>query len=114
MEFDKELYDKRALIKAAYAFTDRAYIHLSQTKSAWCASWAPKDGGVLEPGAFENEMIVQQLRLQLVRDSSDIRKILLGRAMASTLMEMPADQTVSNLRAEDPGEAEDILKGWFD
>ena len=28
MRFSKELYSKVALIKAAYNFTDRAYVHL--------------------------------------------------------------------------------------
>lgn len=114
MEFDKTLYDKRALIKAAYAFTDRVYIHLAQTQKAWCVSWTPKDGCEPKPEEFENELIVQQLRLQLVQDSGEIRKILLGRAMASTLVERPAARPSPAIETKESGDTEDILKGWFE
>lgn len=114
MEFEKALYDKRALIKAAYAFTDRVYIHLSQTEKTWRVSWTPKAEQKLRQEEFENELIVQQLRLQLVQDNEDIRKILLGRAMASTIVEMPEGQAVPQIRAGERSNQEDILKDWFE
>lgn len=33
LKYNKELYSKIALIKAAYNFTDRAYVHLDADKN---------------------------------------------------------------------------------
>ncbi|MBQ2952432.1 MAG: His-Xaa-Ser system protein HxsD [Clostridia bacterium] len=111
MRFDKEIYEKPALMKAAYSFIDRVYIHLAQSESEWIVSWKSKEGSDLAPDEFENALVQQQLRLQLIRESDDVRRILLGRAMASTLIEKP--KVISpNVIGENA--ANDILRGWFD
>lgn len=111
LELDKALYDRRALLKAVYRFTDRAYIHLSQDDSRWLVSWRTKEGKHVDAGELENELIAQTLRLQLLEESGDLRKILLARAMASTVIE---EETVSLESEEDTKEDADILRGWFD
>lgn len=111
LELDKALYDQRALLKAAYRFTDRAYIHLSQDDSQWLVSWRAKEGKHVDAGELENELLAQTLRLQLLEESGDLRKILLARAMASTVIE---EETVSSEPEEDDCEEPDILRGWFD
>ena len=42
MKFRKELYPKIALIKAAYNFTDEAYVHLDADDEYYYVSLAPK------------------------------------------------------------------------
>lgn len=115
LTFDKALYDKRALLKTAYQFTDRAYVHLSQTQMQWRVSWIPKANCAVAPEEFENELIHQALRLQLAQESADIRRVLLARAMASTLIELPAEEKVEPDAARTSDEeAREILKGWYE
>ena len=37
---NKEIYSREALLKAAYTFTDHAYLHLSQDKDNWIISFS--------------------------------------------------------------------------
>ncbi len=45
--FDKRLYSKEALMKAAYRFTDMFYIHLSIQGDNYIVSLLPKHSGKL-------------------------------------------------------------------
>lgn len=38
LAFSKGLYEKSALLKAAYSFTEVAYLHLSQDDKNWYVS----------------------------------------------------------------------------
>lgn len=112
LRFDKGIYDRRALLKAAFRFTDRCYIHLQQDQAQWIVSWREKDGASVDSREFENELIAQNLRLQLLEESADLRKILLARAMASTVIQevpVPSDESSSVMQDESQ-----ILRGWFD
>lgn len=111
MRFDKEIYEKPVLLKAAYSFIDRVYIHLSQCEAEWVVSWKPKEGYSLSPDEFENELVQQQLRFHLIKENDDIRRILLGRAMASTLVEKPKETTPVVVGDH---AANEVLRGWFD
>lgn len=112
LRFDKSVYDRRALLKAAFRFTDRCYIHLQQDEAQWIVSWREKDGAAVDSGEFENELIAQSLRLQLLEESAELRKILLARAMASTVIqEVPVPSGESGSAGQDEVQ---ILRGWFD
>ena len=87
IKLDKNIYSKDVLLKTAYAFTDKAYLHLSQDAENWIIHWTNKDNAGVSEQDFENEMIAQQLRESLLLKSSDIRKLILARAYASTLIE---------------------------
>ena len=111
---DRKIYTKNALLKTAFSFTDHAYLHLSQDPDSWIIQWTNKEGEEVSPLEFENELIQQQIREGLLEQSADIRKILLARAFASTIIESPAlpeEQTAVDGNAE---EESSILKGWFD
>lgn len=111
MRFDKAIYEKQVLLKTAYSFIDRVYIHLSQSETEWIVSWKLKGNCRIAPDEFENELIQQQLRFELIKENNDIRKILLGRAMASTLIEKPSEAKPTSTGSYS---ANDILRGWFD
>lgn len=66
LAFSKGLYEKSALLKAAYSFTEVAYLHLSQDDKNWYVSWHNKPGETLPSEAFENALIEQQLRKELL------------------------------------------------
>ena len=109
---DKGVYGKIVMLKTANAFTDRAYVHLSQTPDNWIISLTPKEGIFLNDGDFENELISQQLRYELIQSSSELRTILIARAMASTVVvenDSDPDQSTEAVVTDE----DDILKEWY-
>ncbi len=120
LQFDKTIYDKRALLKAAYSFSDIVYLHLEQDERFWYVSWVPKENVNISEKCFENELIAQSLRLHLLNETKDIRKLILARAFASTIIDTqtPNEQQSPNNILEDnevsEDEAKDVLHGWFD
>ena len=109
---DKSLYSKLTLLKTAYSFTNRAYLHLSQDDEHWIVDWKSKDEDILSE-EFENELIQQQLRTEVLNKTADIRKILLARALASTVLERPENAEERLPAFEDPA-TNDILESWFE
>lgn len=116
--FDKKIYDKTSLIKCSYAFIDFAYIHLSQNDSDYIVDITLKDGrhdDALE-GKFKNEMIIQCARQLVYNNTKDIRKILLSRAAASTVIndESASDGKTEAEISETTVNTDNIFKDWFD
>lgn len=107
----KSLYTKLSLLKTAYSFTGRAYLHLSQDNENWIVEWKNKNDDI-HPDEFENELIQQQLRLEILDKTADIRKILLARALASTVLESPGDTETSSYAPVDSN-TDEILESWF-
>lgn len=122
----KSLYSKEVILKTAYSFTDRVYIHLDQNESEWLISWKPKHGVTLDSGDFENELVAQSLRLDLLEKTKDLRTIILARAYASTMMDNPQGEVIQYDSADhdesiqqaasviSDQEKKEIMKGWFD
>ena len=127
----KSLYSREALLKTAYSLTDRAYLHLEQDEENWIVSWKPRAGQEADAGEFENELIAQALRESLISQTAEIRKMILARAFASTVMDdqrgdplpgMPEKEEADDPEADDPEadgplteeEKRGILRGWFD
>lgn len=115
LKFDKTIYDKQTLLKTAFLFTDRVYLHLDQDEKHWLVSWKEKDAGNLAPESFENAMIEQLLHAQLLHSTEDIRKLILARAFASTLIDV-GDAADTEAHAADEGSEQEknIMRGWFD
>ena len=44
LKYNRNLYCKEALLKAAFNFTDKAYIHLSQTENEYIVDFVIKEG----------------------------------------------------------------------
>lgn len=110
--FNKELYSKTALIKAAYNFTDSAFIHLDADKKYYYVSIEIKKGkeGISEE-SFLNEMIAQSIRHEIYLQTKNIRELLLARSMASSLV-LKNDIEVEDI--EDRFTEDEILKDWFE
>ncbi len=109
---DKTIYNREVLLKTAFMQTDNFYIHLSQDNNNWIVVLKGKTAEVMEC-SFENELIRQQCQYDLLIESREIRKILLARAMASTIIDEPVSQG-----QEDTGTASfdmsGIMKGWYE
>ena len=117
---EKSLYSKQVLLKTAYSFSDRAYLHLSQDDQSWIIEWTNMPDQTIKPEMFENEMLSQQLREELIEKTKDVRNLLLSRAFASSVLDTESTNTETlnnvddSVLNEDDVAAEEILKGWFD
>ena len=121
----KDLYSREVLLKTAYSFTDRVYLHLAQDEKHWIVSWKPREGQDLDAGEFENELIAQALRENLLKETSALRQVILVRAFASTVMDDCPGDAVPDPEGDAPqppaeeepvsdAERAAILRGWFD
>ena len=114
---DKSLYSKQVLLKTAYSFSDRAYLHLSQDNQSWIICWTDMPDQQVKPEMFENELISQQLREELLEKTKDVRTLILSRAFASSAMQIGSDtseQLPDNEDLDEDVDAAGIMKGWFD
>lgn len=113
MQFRRELYSKTALIKAAFNYTDSAYVHLDADDHYYYVTLSAKSGAA-EPSddEFLNEMLAQSVRHEVYLETKDIRKLLLARAMATSVV---ADSDPSDVGEDAEAFSEDaILRDWFD
>ncbi len=109
-----EVYPKEVLIKTAFHFLDRAYIHIDVENDSFVVDVQSKpDEKTVTKGEFDNEMIVQAARYFVALRTKTIREITLGRAMASTIID-EADETNELPLTEDDFDVDKILSDWFD
>lgn len=112
MKFKKDLYSKIALLKAAYNFTDVAYVHLDADNAYYYVTIEPKDSKVtITEQVFANELLTQAVRHEVYQQTKNIRELLLARALATSVI---ADE----IYLEEPDETHEfceneILKDWF-
>lgn len=114
----KNLFDGETVMKAAFAFIDRAYIHVTEDKTHWFVNIELKDKEKNNqiPKEFENELLVQAVRLNVYNKTHVIREIVLARAMTSSIVDQ--DDPIERIEAEQKDisdeELNTILKDWFD
>ena len=112
MKFCKELYSKIALIKAAYNFTDKAYIHLDADDNYYYATIEPKNSGcTVSENEFINEMLTQSVRHEVYQQTKNIRELILARAMATSVI--VEEDMIDDIESDDSFKETEILKDWF-
>ena len=112
IEYNMDLYPKEVLIKAAYTFIDRAYIHLDKVDGKYIVDITLKDDtDEISKEEFDEEMLIQAARFVVATRTKDIRKMTLARAFASTLID---EETSEDEYSEEVVTTEDILKDWFE
>lgn len=110
--FRKELYSKVALIKAAYNFTDTAYVHLDADDCYFYVTVESKTPDYLvSEKEFINEMLTQSVRHEVYQQTKNIRELLLARAMATSVI--VDDALIDEQDTGNSFEENDILKDWF-
>lgn len=113
MKFNRELYSKVALIKAAYNFTDIAYLHLDSDENYYYVSIEFKDdNSEISNSDFENEMLTQSVRHEVYKQTKNIRELMLARAVATSVI-APENHDMTNEITSDEYTENDILKDWF-
>lgn len=112
VKFTKDLYPKEAVLKAAQFFTDRYYMSLDVDERYYYVDIEPIDG-VWEENIekqFANEALTQSARYKIMQETKEIRELILGRALASTII----DDSDNGFVDDENIHAEDILNSWFD
>ena len=111
--FQKDLYSKTALLKAAYHYTDNYYVHLETDADSYIVTISAKNGesDLLTQKGFQNEILAQTVKEIVSAETKNLRTILMARAMSSSMIgEPPQDADASD---EIPEEVDDVLKDWF-
>ena len=111
--FQKDLYSKIALLKAAYHYTDNYYVHLETDADSYIVTISAKNGesNLLTQKGFQNEILAQTVKEIVSAETKNLRTILMARAMSSSMIgEPPQDADASD---EIPEEVDDVLKDWF-
>jgi His-Xaa-Ser system protein HxsD len=113
-KFNKELYSKTALIKAAYNYTDIAFLHLDADEDYYYVVFETKEGHEdINEQNFLNEMLAQSVRHEIYVQTKNIRELLLARAMATSVVlndggvDDECEDNVSEFSEDE------ILKDWF-
>ncbi|MBR6407861.1 MAG: His-Xaa-Ser system protein HxsD [Clostridia bacterium] len=109
--FSKEIYQKEALIKAAYRYTDKAYIHLDADENNFYVDIEAKsqENHITEK-EFKNAILAEMVRLYISDRTKNVRELILARAFSSTIIEKddlePPPENDYNIA--------NILTDWFD
>lgn len=86
-ELEAKHYSKSTVFKTIYKFTDRAYFFVSSDDGYYSVYVTPKEGqeSILETIAdeFANELLDQELRSVVLRETSKIRDVITTRALLS-------------------------------
>ena len=120
IQYDKEFYSKEALLKAAYHFTDRAYVYLGVEDGSFFVDFTAKGGIQFDKekleNEFKNELLAQVIHQTVSKETTVLRELLVARALSSTMV----DEGIFSDAAESPmtEDAQDALdaiaKDWFD
>lgn len=112
-QFKKELYSKIALLKAAYNYTDKAFVHLDSDDNFYIVEIEMKTSTIpISEKEFINEMLVQSVRHEIYIQTKNIRELMLARALATTVVTQKGSEDALQ-KLEDPYTEDEILKDWF-
>ena len=112
LKYNKQLYPKEAVIKAAYSFTDTYYIHIDADLNYYIINIIPKVSNNADDISklFDNELLTQVARFYVANRTKTVRELILARAFASTVIEDQHREyetdTVENI--------DQILTDWFE
>lgn len=109
-----QIYSKQAILKAAYCFTDRAYFYLTMEGQAIVVSCTakPEHSEIVE-SEFLNELLSQSLREELIHNTKDIRKLIISRALASTIIDtVTRDKPDLNSVTDSGDDIGQVLTPW--
>lgn len=115
LNFKENLYPREAVMKAAYHFIDKSYIHVDICDNEYIIEIISKGNDSADNIAleFENELLAQAVRYQVYLQTHTIREILMARAMSSTITgsntELERNELPDNIDNLDS-----ILTDWFE
>ena len=112
LSLDVGLYPRDVLYAAAYVFLDRAYVLLDRQDTRFVVhvrGKRPLDEAALRAmaGEFENELLAQALRHQVVDANQRIIEDVVAVAIAGAAGDPPGDAPLEGAPLIDPGDPED-------
>lgn len=112
IKLNKELYPKEVVLKTADFFVDKYYMSLDTDNKYYLIDIEGKDGNIQTDieKQFINEALVQSARYSVMQQTKNIRELILGRALASTII----DDSDTGFVDDENINSEDILHNWFD
>lgn len=112
----RELYDREVVLKTAYIFTEKAYLHIESNEENWIIHMKMKPGmEAVSPAEFENALISEMVRLSVYRRTHTLRELLMGKALSTSVIEH--DNPIREIASEQETsqeELQDILQDWFE
>lgn len=116
---NKDIYDNKAIMKAAYNFTDEFYVILDYVDENIRVTLEKKDTNEeldLESvkGKFYNEVLKENIRYIVSKDTKNIRELLMGRALYDTCIECDDNEEIHENIDETVDDNLDIFMNWFD
>ena len=121
--YSKNIYSKKALLKAAYHFTDQYYIYLGVEGDSFFVDFTSKSGDIIDgerlQNQFKNEILAQVIHLVVASETSDLRKLVVARALSSTMIDEERNGDRTNNEPTDIdeislNELSAIAKDWYD
>jgi His-Xaa-Ser system protein HxsD len=94
---DQGVYSREALLRTCYWFTDRCYVFITRPDSGhYAVKLTQKPGApALETvaGEFANALLDWQVRLDIQRETADLRELIVAKAFAegNLLEDSPVD-----------------------
>jgi len=112
LSLDVGLYPRDVLYAAAYVFLDRAYVLLDRQDARFVVHFRakrPVDEPALRAmaGEFENELLAQALRHQVVDANQRIIEDVVAVAIAGAAGDAPGDAPLEGVPLIDPSDPED-------
>lgn len=120
IQYSKEFYSKEALLKAAYHFTDRAYVYLGVEDGGFFVDFTAKGGAQFDKekleNEFKNELLAQVIHQTVSKETTVLRELLVARALSSTMVDegISSDAVESPMTEDAQDELDAIAKDWFD
>ncbi|MBR5768966.1 MAG: His-Xaa-Ser system protein HxsD, partial [Clostridia bacterium] len=75
LKFKIDLYPTIVLLKSAFSFTDRAYVHLDEREGYYFVELTPKEAAApFDDREFINEMLFQTVRQEVSRKTKTKRE----------------------------------------
>lgn len=113
---NKELYPLKAIYRAAYLFTDKYYIGLDQTEETYIIKFSGKEKtcDYDDVGAFQNELLNQNLKLALSNDTREIRELIVTRALYSSFLPEENEEVSASETPEQEYDLDEIARAWYE
>lgn len=108
--FSSKIYSKEAVLMTVSEFSYSFDFHLSYENDEFKISCIPLGNIVITNRMFERKLIENSIRCDILSKTQDVRKLILARAFASTIIDLGENN--AEFEQEEWNENE-ILKDWF-
>ena len=112
----KAMYQPEVVLKAAYQFLDRCYIHIGEDENNWLVYLRCKEKESNEKlgESFENELLLQAVRYVTYQQTKSLREILLARAMATSMIDQKTPlERIEQEENSGKDSLQEILQDWY-